>query len=476
MRIRELNVVRKKKYNVSIALLFPSTYQASLSSLALQILYFYLNQHEELFAERIVSDINDGTRSIETGKSLAKFDYVLVLSSYELDYPVAINMMQKAGISPMRENRDKPIVIWGGSSPTANPWALHRFADAVLRGEAEVFLDSLIEHMLSATEKKQFLNSLSSVDEAWISGIKEEGIIGRVSNLDDAFFPLRQIQSLDIEPFLGRAFILEPSRGCARGCRFCMESAVLGARRERSLSKLISYIDEGVEVNNVSKVAFYTLSFFDSPTGERLLEYLVEKNLEGSVPSVRADSLDEHKVELIKRIGQRVITIAPETPSDKLQALINKMISWDTVMDVSKWCRKNNLFIKLYYMYGLPNEDEEDLELIVSQVRAVRDIMGSRESVRVSIVPFTPKPMTLLWREKMLGLKELRKRERFLKERLRVYARIESYPPKLSRMQYEINMLGKEAWKYILGLANISIDGMSKAREVISKGGLEEIG
>jgi hypothetical protein len=43
-------------------------------------------------------------------------------------------------------------------------------------------------------------------------------------------------------------------------------------------------------------------------------------------------------------------------------------------------------------------------------------------------------------------------------------------------MQYEINMLGKEAWKYILGLANISIDGMSKAREVISKGGLEEIG
>jgi radical SAM superfamily enzyme YgiQ (UPF0313 family) len=102
--------------------------------------------------------------------------------------------------------------------------------------------------------------------------------------------------------------------------------------------------------------------------------------------------------------------------------------------------------------------------------------MGSRESVRVSIVPFTPKPMTLLWREKMLGLKELRKRERFLKERLRVYARVESYPPKLSRMQYEINMLGKEAWKYILGLANISIDGMSKAREVISKGGLEEIG
>lgn len=476
MRLSEINSVVKRKFKISVGLLFPSSYQASLSSLALQILYFYLNQHKDIFAERLVMDVNGGLRSLETGRPLNKFDYILVLSSYELDYPSAVGAISRGGLAPLRTDRRGPVVIWGGPSPTANPWPLYHFADAVLRGEAESFLDKLIERMVSSSDRESFLESLSEITEAWIPEVKEESTIGRVSNLDEAFFPVRQIQSLDVEPFLGRAFILEPSRGCARGCRFCLEFAVLGHRRERSLNRLISYIDNGIEANRVDKVAFYTLSFFDSPSGERLLEYLIERGLSGSIPSVRADSLDEYRVELVRKAGQRVLTIAPETPSDRLQLLINKKISQEAVLNVAEWCRKAGLFIKLYYMYGLPGEEEEDLELIVNQVKQVRDIMGSLESVRVSIVPFTPKPMTLMWREGMMDLRELKRRERLLRRKIRMYARVESYPPKLSRAQYEINLMGRDAREYILRLANISGKDKLGLESYSSARGLEEVG
>lgn len=476
-KIREINVVSKKKYDTSIALLFPSTYRASLSSLALQILYFYLNEKDEIFAERVVTDVNNGTKSIEANRVLSKFDYVLVLSSYELDYSIAISMLMRAGINPLREKREKPIIIWGGPSPTAYPWPLYYFADAVLRGEAEAFLDYLVEIILEGLPNKRlFLEELSKLREAWIPSIKETSTIGRVDDLDKAFFPIRQIQSLDVEPFLGRAFIIEPSRGCGRGCRFCLESAILGNRRERGFDRITNYIVEGINLNKVDKVAFYTLSFFDSNRSDDLLMFLIDKGIKGSVPSVRADSLNENRIELLKMIGQRIVTIAPETPSEKLQLVINKMINWEKVIEIANICKKYGLFIKLYYMYGLPGEDEKDLELIVKQVKEIHDVMGTRKSVRVSIVPFTPKPFTLMWKEKMLELRELKRKERFLRRNIVPYARVDSYPPKLSKLQHTINEQGREAWREILRLANIpfNIDIISIRDNKFR--GLEEIG
>lgn len=473
--LSELNTVVKRRYRVSVALLYPSTYQASLSSLALQLVYFYLNGNREIYAERVVLNVKEGLFSIETGRPLSRFDYVLVFSTYELDYPTAIGMLRRAGVSPLREARkeEDPVVVWGGPSPTANPWPLYHFADAVLRGEAEAFLDALASAMLEAENKRQFREMLGGLGNAWIPGENEQALIARVPNLDEAFFPIRQIQSLTIEPFLGRAFIVEPSRGCARGCRFCMEASVLGPRRERSFDKLARIIDEGVKVNSVDKVSFYSLSFFDSSLGDRLLELVLEKRLKASVPSVRADVLNERRVELIRMVGQRLVTIAPETPSEELQRKVGKRIPWDAVINVARWARKEGLSLKLYYMYGLPGESDDDLALIAKQVEEVYKVMGARSKVRITLMPFTPKPMTYMWREPMMGLKELKRRERTLKELLRRYARVDSYPPRHARLQYEINVLGADACDMLLRLSEKTVERAPPAEEAR---GLEELG
>jgi len=100
----EFNVILKKKYEVSIALVYPSTYQASLSSLGYQVLYYMLNKYPEVYAQRVVNLGDTPAKSIERGTPLRKFDVLMISASYELDYPVIINVLRNSGI-PFRRNR-----------------------------------------------------------------------------------------------------------------------------------------------------------------------------------------------------------------------------------------------------------------------------------------------------------------------------------------------------------------------------------
>ncbi|MEM3163081.1 MAG: radical SAM protein, partial [Desulfurococcaceae archaeon] len=72
--IREVNVVLKKlrKGMVRIAILYPSTYSASLSSLAIHSIYYIANSYPEVYAERFTLD---NSRSLETLSPLKDFDY-----------------------------------------------------------------------------------------------------------------------------------------------------------------------------------------------------------------------------------------------------------------------------------------------------------------------------------------------------------------------------------------------------------------
>ncbi len=453
-RYRELNAVYKRRYTYHVAILNPTVYRASLSSLGLQIMYYMLNKYPEVYAERVVVDCrNDVLRSIETGTPISKFDLILATAYYELDYPAIARILIESGLGVSRLSREKTVIV-GGPSPTANPEPLYCLADAVFRGEAEVFIDKLVDSLPSLSlGKRAFLEELSSHDGVWIPELKEQAEVSIVKELDKAYHPIAQIQSLDEEPIMGRALLVEPSRGCNRGCKFCMEASITRPRRERSFSMLKKIIREGLNVNNVSKVVFYSLSFFDSKLGDKLLELLVELGVQGSIPSVRADALNEYRIELVKKIGQKTIAIAPETASERLKNLIGKNISRENILDVARECKKNGLNIKLYYMVGLPGEELSDLEEIVKEVSSVKSIIGFRDKVRVSVNPFIPKPYTEMWCFEMKSLSWIKKAINYLKKRLKPYARVEVYSPKHAYLQYKINRLGKDAFNLIRDLA-----------------------
>ncbi len=455
--MKEYNVVVKDKPGlIRVALLYPSQYRVALSSLSYQTLYYMVNMDERFAAERIVEDW--APVSIETGLPLSRFQVVMVSLHYELDYAAMVRMLHEAGIPLWRWKRgeEDPIVVVGGPPATSNPAPILDLVDAVVVGEAEPVMPGLLDTLAAGSSRKAMLEALAGVPGVYVPGVSQKPVKRQyVVSLDEAFHPVAQIQSEEVEPIWGRSLLVESGRGCARGCRFCMEGHVTLPRRERSFGVLERIIREGLKINRVGKVAFYDLAFADHSSSRELLELVVEElGAEVSVPSLRADALSEEHISLIARGGQRTLTVAPETPYPHLCQAINKVIGDDVLVKVARAASEAGMkILKLYYIVGMPCEPPDAAERIAEQVSLVAEAAKGLR-LRVSANPFMPKPHTPLQWAPLPGLADVRHRLRML---VRLLARrgveVEYYDPRLAQVQTALSRGGPELGKVIVSWA-----------------------
>src|SRR5688572_30541788 len=105
---------------------------------------------------------------------------------------------------------------------------------------------------------------------------------------------------------------------------------------------------------------------------------------------------------MLHQSGERSITIAPETGSDRLRRVINKTVTNAEILDKTDLIFRNGMDnLKLYYMIGLPTETDEDLASIRDLTAQQRDIMmaharpkGRVGRIVASVNPLIPKPGT----------------------------------------------------------------------------------
>ncbi|MEO3993725.1 MAG: radical SAM protein [Desulfurococcaceae archaeon TW002] len=393
---REVGKVLKKgrPSDVKVGVLVPMPYAAAVSSLFMQLVYYYLNSLEGVLALRYVYNYEEDTlEALDACLSPKNLDVFLISASFELDYPYVARILAGLGLLP-REAGSKPVIIVGGLSPTSNPLPLSKIADAVVVGEAEPILDKLIDLMgysdpLSKMREEE--NILTFPPE----GLKRKAV---VEDLDRVFFPVMQHHPLDEEPAYGHGLRIEISRGCRRFCAFCLESHVSAPFRYRSLNKVKEIISKGLEVSPTKRVIFYSLSFFDVPYTEVLLEKLVSEDIEFSVPSLRPDYLDTKRIELITRGGQKTLTIAPEILVPEISCSIGKCFDTETLQDLLVYSVMAGFkHVKLYLMTGFPKEYVE------SSLRATKKLIQGILNAGVKIPPnflrlsinlLIPKPWT----------------------------------------------------------------------------------
>jgi len=121
-----------------------------------------------------------------------------------------------------------------------------------------------------------------------------------------------------------------------------------------------------------------------------------------SPASLRLDDLTPTLLDLLRRSGERTITIAPETGSDRLRRVINKTVTNDEILNAAEMIFAAGFEnLKLYYMIGLPTETDEDLVAIRDLSLQLRDIMlaharprGQIGRIVGSVNPLVPKPGT----------------------------------------------------------------------------------
>jgi len=453
----ELNVIKKpwREDCLRIALVYPNVYSA-MAGLTIQTLYNVWNKYPNVICERffmpskkeikafksqnLPPNYNTTTgparfypilRSIENQMPLSKFDIIAFSISYELDFPNVLWILDNCHIPIFRndrmikknfeENEEReddnnfPIIMAGGPVIRSNPLPLEPFLDAAFIGEIEPINDMMIKSWFNSVNseslhtyskiKRNFLENLQNIPGFWIPQIHNltnHDEIERVyvKNLDDFPHPIYQIipkvkPSENYPLPFGEAFYVEINRGCPHFCRFCMTGSQLKPFRNRSLEKLKEIILSGVKNSGVNKVVLIGSSVTDHPKFRDLCKFLVDQKIEFSIPSIRIETLTEDLASLLVKGGMRTVAFAPETGTDRLRLKINKKISNIEILNGAKLLLEAGIpNVKLYILYGLPFETEEDIDAIPKLVKQIAALGFGKQGVRLSINPFIPKAHT----------------------------------------------------------------------------------
>jgi radical SAM superfamily enzyme YgiQ (UPF0313 family) len=442
--LREHNAIIKdtRKVDLRFASCYPNLYRSAMSSLGFHIIYDFLNSREDIFCERVVYPLS---KSLETGTALKDFDVVSFSLQYEQDYFNVLNMLKKGGIPIRKENRNSkhPLVIAGGPCASSNPLPMSRFIDLFVVGEAEVVLDDLVDTYLGLEDPRENLEEFLEIDGVYLPDHPVKMMT--VPDLKDACHPIRQVvpdtDDKDYIPAFGRAFLLEVSRGCSRGCRFCMAGCIYRPRREMPLKELLKIGERGRHATGLKKIALIGAGVSDHSKMEELCEGLDEMGFQVTTPSLRIESVTDNLLEILKQSGLKTITIAPESIW-KVRKAANKSITDEMIESTIKTAFKHKLNVKLYFMLGLPTEDNQDIEYLADYIKDLIKMGEKKNQVRLSINPFIPKPHTPFQWEGF-NLEELKSKINYFNSTIKLRSfKVEN--PKNALVQYVLSMGGAE--------------------------------
>ncbi|MEM0370067.1 MAG: radical SAM protein [Pyrobaculum sp.] len=434
-----------RKNIIKVALLYPSTNAVAMSSAVFHILYFKL-QDEGLYVERFTLD--KGPRGVEDGTPLSHFDYIVATVHYELDYVNLVKMLLDGGVEIKAARRERPKVVVGGPPVTANPEPLAEFVDAVAVGELEPLWSSLIEYITTGENKGLYNPAERNVVK--IATGRWEGDYRRLPEPEAAF-------SLSVEL----------ARGCPFDCLFCMESYITKPYRPRDWREALGDAEVLYRKYNI-RPALVALTANAHSGFKELLKEAARRRIPISLPSLRAELLDEETIELIAKTGQRTLTIAPET-SQRLREALGKRISDADLIKTVEAAKRLGLRVKMYLMVGLPCETEGDLEAVVKLIKEIRQ-RGVR--LTLSVNPFVPKPQTPLQYHPMAPLHYLEKAIEKLKRA--PHDGFTHYDVELAAVQAAISLGSRDVGRHIEAAAREK-SPMRYWRNALKRGELDYI-
>jgi len=430
---REFNSVVKKREDVDcrIALCFPELYTIAMSNLGLKILYSELNDTKNIWAERFfapepdmekaIKDNSETLRSLESRDPLNYFDIVGFSISTELCYTEILAMLELGSVPIYQKKRNQthPLVIGGGPS-VYNPEPIADFFDLFILGEAEEVLIELCLMVADLNDKglsrEELLLKLASLKGVYVPSLFNVAYSGNkvksVKPINDTLPTPQKVYIDDLnkktypydmvipfgQPVFDRLSV-EIDRGCTEGCRFCQAGITYRPVRERDPDKVLEVVKKGLTTTGFDALSLVSLSSGDYGNISELVKMLMDKASDESValslPSIRSGTLTQELIDEISRVRQTGFTITAEAGSERLRQTLNKKITDKEIIETaSKVLEAGWRNLKVYFMIGLPQETDDDIESIVTLVKRIDalKINGNRfRKINVGVSQFVPK-------------------------------------------------------------------------------------
>ena len=430
---KEVGYVRKPHGGkLRVALAFPNTYFVGMSNLGFQTVYKLFNAEDDIVCERVFLPpktelaaqlaAREPLVTIESQTPVSEFDIFAFSVSFEWDYTNVLTLLRLAGIPVRAEARTHhhPMILVGGAVTFVNPEPLAMFADVIAAGEGEALIPSLLRGFQSASDRDDLLRRLAAERGFYIPSFYDveyapNGSIKAFVPRPDTGAPpvvkkaaLKTTEAVDPpattiftpETEFGSRFLVEVVRGCANLCRFCWAGYNYLPVRAFPKDRILQLAERARPYSD--KAGLVSIALCDHPQIEEILTRLVEMGYSISPASLRLDDLTPTIMRLLRQSGEKTVTIAPETGSDRLRRVINKTVTNEEILSAAELIFSSGMEnLKLYFMIGLPTETDEDLVAIRDLTLQLRDRMmaharGRGQVGRIvgSVNPLVPKPGT----------------------------------------------------------------------------------
>jgi len=421
----EKGTIRKRwQDRVRVALVYPNRYNVAMANLGFQTVYSQLNAMDHVVCERaFLPESEEGDRpvvSLESGRRLTEFDCVAFSLSFENDYPHVLTLLQKAALPPQSALRGTslPLMLAGGVAVFLNPEPLADFFDCLLLGEAEALLIPFFERFDPQRDRQtQLLEMAQQVPGVYVPAFYQaqydsDGTLSAFVPVQDVPPKVRRVYAPDIKTAITQstivtpdtgfddAFLIEVSRGCPHGCRFCAAGYIYRPPRTRPLDLLRKAMATGAGLT--CKIGLMGAAVSDLPDLKALCAEGRSRDLQLSFSSLRADAIDDDLIAALKSGRLKTATIAPETGSVRMRRVINKGLEEEDILSAAEKLVAGGIpNLKLYFMVGLPTEEDEDIQQIIALVKKIKHSFlsssrarGRMGAITVSLNSFVPKPFT----------------------------------------------------------------------------------